>query len=104
MELSRTEASTVPGLRLARSRKGLSQRDLAELLGVSPGTIGRYESGLRSPDIHTLHFLASALGCTVAELLGGRGPPFQSPHNGAGVSDSRASDINTGRSLVSIPS
>lgn len=34
-----------------RASKGMSQKDLAELMGVSPGLIGLYETGKRSPSL-----------------------------------------------------
>lgn len=37
-------------IREARKRRGLTQRELAELLGTTQAVIGRWESGSRSPD------------------------------------------------------
>ena len=58
-------------IRLAEIRKsrGLSQYALAELSGVSRGTIARIESGAYNPTLQTLEQLAAALGVTVGELV-----------------------------------
>lgn len=61
--------SSIPGLPLMRHLRGLSQTDLARLLGLSRGTIGRYEAGLRHVNVPRLNQLADALGCTPSDLL-----------------------------------
>lgn len=52
-----------------RERAGLSQRQLAEKAGVSPGAIGQYETKKSKPSIDTLFRLATALNVTVSELF-----------------------------------
>jgi len=59
----------VPGLAPARNRSGLTQVALAEMLGVHPITVARWETGERAPDIYTLKRLAAALNTTVGALL-----------------------------------
>jgi transcriptional regulator with XRE-family HTH domain len=54
-------------LRAARSRAGLSQRELAERAGVSPETIRGYEAGRRRPNRDRLSALLSSLECTAYE-------------------------------------
>jgi transcriptional regulator with XRE-family HTH domain len=44
-----------------RERLGLSMRGLAELCGLSPNTISLIERGATSPNVSTLHQLATAL-------------------------------------------
>lgn len=51
-----------------RTSKGLTQRDLAELTGLTHGHIGRIETGRYSLTLDTLAKVAAALGCTV-ELI-----------------------------------
>ena len=41
-------------LRAARVNKGLSQKEAAELLGVSKDTIGNWEKGKTYPDVQQL--------------------------------------------------
>lgn len=57
-------------LKQAREKRGLTQRQLAALLNVSPSTIALYETGDRKPDPAMLRRLADALDCTADYLLG----------------------------------
>lgn len=52
-----------------RKKKGLTQRELSEQLGVTQPTITQYETGVRKPDIVTLKKLAVILDCTTDQLL-----------------------------------
>lgn len=52
-----------------RKAKGITQRELAEKLGVTQPTITQYETGVRKPDIITLKKLAAILECTTDQLL-----------------------------------
>lgn len=45
-----------------RAQKGLSQSELAELSGIAPAQISRYESGANIPRAHIIAKLAKALG------------------------------------------
>jgi transcriptional regulator with XRE-family HTH domain len=56
-------------LRDWRRARGLSQRALAERVGISPRTLALYERGARFPDDRTLHALADALNISPATLL-----------------------------------
>ena len=60
-------------LRQYRKNKGMTQQELADLLGVSNKTVSRWESG-SYPDVTTLVALARALGVTVDELLDPKAP------------------------------
>ena len=53
-----------------REIKEISQKKLADLLGVSPSTIGMYEQNRRSPDKDMLLKLASIFNVSVDYLLG----------------------------------
>jgi predicted transcriptional regulator len=46
-----------------RAEKGLSQRELAELVGTTQSAIARLERGGRPPRIDTLLTIADALDC-----------------------------------------
>ena len=50
----------------AREKRGLSQRDLAELSGVKQPSIARLESMRATPQIDTLFKLLNPLGYTLA--------------------------------------
>lgn len=58
-------------LRLKEIRKirDLTQREVAEALGVSPATYSRYETGEREPSIDTLVRLSSIYGVSVDFLV-----------------------------------
>lgn len=53
-----------------RNERGLNQRELAELLGVSNGAIGMWETGKRQPDLDTIKKIASFFNVTVDYLIG----------------------------------
>lgn len=57
-------------LKLARERKGLSQKDVAEKIGVAKSTYSLYESGNREPNVQTIKKIADLLKITADELLG----------------------------------
>ena len=59
-------------LRIAEARmaRGLSQKDLAVLLGTSQQTVQRWESGVTDPKIGQIQAVSAALGVTVSYLLG----------------------------------
>ena len=60
-----------------RKEKGLTQKQLSEILGVSDKTISHWEREESAPDISILPILASTLGVTVDELLKGEvNPPI----------------------------
>ena len=58
---SEMEASGVITLRLLRLRKGMSQKDLAVVLGTSQAAVSQYESRERKPGEEALRALSSAL-------------------------------------------
>ena len=67
-------------LKSIRIRKELTQSELASKCGVTQQAVSQYESGYREPDLETLKKLASALGCTVDELL--QDPPESADDQG----------------------
>ena len=56
-------------LKRLRKEKGMSQADLATMLGVKQNTISGWEKGVREPSLHMLVRLASLFGCTVDALI-----------------------------------
>lgn len=54
-----------------RRSKNLTQKQMAELLGLSNKTISKWESGAGSPDISNLSEVAKVLDISVDELLNG---------------------------------
>lgn len=53
-----------------RKDKGLLQKELARLLGVSIGTVSNYETGVHNPEIETLIKLADYFNVSVDYMLG----------------------------------
>lgn len=58
-------------LAVARKARGLTQIELAELVGLTQPAINRYESGDRDPDQHIVAKLAEILGVTDDLLIHG---------------------------------
>lgn len=56
-------------LKSFRKKKRLSQKDLAESLGVGQSAVAMWENGSCFPRAELLPRLAEILGCTVDELL-----------------------------------
>ena len=56
-------------LRELRERRGLSQRQVAERLSVSPGAVARWELGDNKPTMDNLLALAALLECSTDTLL-----------------------------------
>lgn len=56
-------------LKVARTKKELTQIQMAEVLGVSRQQVSNYESRRQSPPIEKLRQIAKAYGVTVEELV-----------------------------------
>jgi transcriptional regulator with XRE-family HTH domain len=56
-------------LRAARRARGLSLRELAKQLDVSPSLISQVETGRASPSVSTLYAIAQVLSVSVDDLL-----------------------------------
>lgn len=54
-----------------RKEKKLTQKELAERIGVTNATISKWETGKGFPDISLLEPLAKTLDITISELLAG---------------------------------
>lgn len=52
-----------------RKRKGISRKQLAEILGVSPQTISNYENGVTSPETPMLSTIATVLDIKLDNIL-----------------------------------
>lgn len=58
-------------LRAALEKRGITQRDLAELIPMNESTVSLWLSGARTPRMKNLERLAQALGIEMAELWEG---------------------------------
>jgi transcriptional regulator with XRE-family HTH domain len=69
------ERNKAKGARIqaARAKTGLTQRQLAKKLGVSPQAVSRWVSGDTSPKLDTARRFAAMAGMTVEFLLSGQG-------------------------------
>lgn len=56
-------------LKIIRSKKGISQGDIARSLGVSRGFISNIENGKTNPTLSTIAKLAKAVKASTNELL-----------------------------------
>ena len=60
---------TIPeNLKHIRKEKGLTQKKLGELCGMSEVMIRQYELGYRKPKFETLEKIAKALDCEVSDI------------------------------------
>ena len=57
-------------LKEIRKERGIKQNQLSEMCGINQNTISRYETGTREPRLRDLQAMASALNCTLDELIG----------------------------------
>jgi len=57
-------------LQKARERRGLTQKEVAEGIGVAKSTYSLYESGNREPNVQTIKKIAGVLDVSADELLG----------------------------------
>lgn len=56
-------------IRVIRERRGMSQPDLAAKVGVHANTIRNWERGDTDPKAESLVALASALNCSIEDLV-----------------------------------
>ena len=65
-----------------RKEKGMTQKDLADLLNVTDKAVSKWERNVACPDTHLLPKLAQSLDISVEELLSGKSV-LPSGHRGA---------------------
>jgi len=56
-------------IRIYRERNGLSQKELAALIGISPNRLSNWERGVNKPDINFLIKICQALNVSPSEFL-----------------------------------
>lgn len=66
-----------------RKEKGMTQKELADMLHITDKAVSKWERGIACPDTQTIPRLAEILGITVEELLNAKAVPA-SGHKGAG--------------------
>lgn len=63
-------------LRNAREHNGLSQKEVAEKIGVAKSTYSLYESGNREPNVKTIKKISGVLNISADKLLGLENEPM----------------------------
>jgi transcriptional regulator with XRE-family HTH domain len=90
-------------LRKSRLARGLTLRELATRLGVSPSMISQIETGRASPSVSTLYAIATELDVSLDEVLFNDRRPASArptPSKAAKESDSAAASEDTGAQLL----
>jgi transcriptional regulator with XRE-family HTH domain len=75
-------------LREERIKAGISQRELARRLGLSPSLISQLESGVSKPSVGTLYAIVTELGLSVDRIIHGDSNQGPAHHPPADDSDS----------------
>lgn len=57
-------------LKYHRENYGCTQKQMAELIGITPRSYQRYESGEREPNIETLVHIADIFKISLDDLIG----------------------------------
>jgi len=68
--MNATNTLLPPRLKKARGNTKMTQRELAQVTGLSQSYIAQVESGDRTPSVETMRALGHALGVSVSWLLG----------------------------------
>ena len=66
-----------------RKEKGMTQKQLADMLNITDKAVSKWERDIAWPDTQTIPKLAEILGVTVEELMNAKSAPT-SGHKGAG--------------------
>ena len=56
-------------IKIYRENKNMTQNEIAEVLGVKPATVSKYESGTLEPNIESLKKLAEIFNVSIDELI-----------------------------------
>ena len=84
-------------IRALRHAKGLSQKDLADMLGVSMQAVSKWETGSALPDILTLPLIAETFGVSIDTLFyGAAGDAAEPPAAEAAAPNGSAPDLPAG--------
>lgn len=57
-------------LKLAREKRNMTQKEVADQIGVAKSTYSLYESGNREPNVQTIKKIADTLRISADDLLG----------------------------------
>lgn len=87
------EANLGPQLRAARTERGISVREVARRIGVSPSLVSQIETGKTQPSVGTLYALLTELDLSFDTLV-----------NGGPVTNRRHADLPLEQGLGHVPS
>ncbi|GAA1545846.1 helix-turn-helix domain-containing protein [Nocardioides humi] len=71
-----------PNVRAAREAQGMSLRELARRIGVSPSFISQLERNKANASVGTLYALVDVLGLSIDQLMAEQGPGTEQPAGG----------------------
>ena len=60
-----------------RKRAGMSQKQLARAIEISPSAVGMYEQGRREPAIHIMIRMSNLFGVSLDYLVTGQESPYR---------------------------
>jgi transcriptional regulator with XRE-family HTH domain len=60
-------------IRKIRLERGMTQKELARCLNVTPNAVTQWEKGTRNPSLNNVKKMAEILHCTTDEILGSVG-------------------------------
>jgi transcriptional regulator with XRE-family HTH domain len=93
-KVSHAPSALGPRLRAIRLRRGISLRELARRLELSPSSISQIETGKMQPSVRTLYAFVAEFGVTVDEVL------FDQAQDGASGAASESSPAVAGPGLA----
>jgi transcriptional regulator with XRE-family HTH domain len=70
MAMGKPKSILAHNIRLMREERGLTQRELVEMVGVYSTQVSRWECGVVKPEVDKLPLLAAALQTTTDALFG----------------------------------
>lgn len=76
-------------IKLLRKERGMTLKQLGEILKLGESTMSMYESGKRNPDYNTLRTIAEIFGCSTDFLLG-----ISDSKNFEALPDSKNEELN----------
>lgn len=79
LELRQNLDQVGPRLRAAREARGLSLREIARRINVSPSFVSQVETAKASPSVGTLYSLVNELGLSLDEVMGDDSGPVSDP-------------------------
>ncbi|MCR6631222.1 MAG: helix-turn-helix transcriptional regulator [Magnetospirillum sp.] len=69
MQPDRLKTVISTNVRRLRDKRGMTQEQLAEAIEKSPEAISMFERGRTTPALETLALIATALGCSLMDML-----------------------------------